>query len=133
MLVWPVGLVALQTVARRGTLWVVFAARGVRAGRMDRGAQIFRGESEGLTNNHVLGRMGPMKGKMRLTDQLRRAIEGGPKSRYQIAKETGIDEATLSRFVHYKGGLSMDGLDAIAECLGLSLTTATKPRGKKGR
>jgi len=78
--------------------------------------------------------MAPMKAKrVKLTDQLRRAIEGGLKSRYQIAKETGIDEATLSRFIHGKGGLSMEGLDSIADCLGLNLTTVSKPRAKKGR
>jgi transcriptional regulator with XRE-family HTH domain len=64
---------------------------------------------------------------------LRAAIEGGPKSRYLIAKETGIDEATLSRFIHSKGGLSMDGLDSIADCLGVNLTTVSAPRAKKGR
>lgn len=69
----------------------------------------------------------------KLTDQLRKAIEAGGKSRYQIAKETAIDEATLSRFMHGKGGLSMDGLDAIADCLQLSLTSPTTRRTKKGR
>lgn len=78
--------------------------------------------------------MRPMKPKrIKLTDQLRAAIEGGPKSRYQIAKETGIDEATLSRFIHSKGGLSMEGLDSIADCLGLNLVQEGRPRKTKGR
>ncbi len=39
---------------------------------------------------------------------------------------TGIDQAALSRFVHGKG-LSMESLDALAECLGLEITRqATK-------
>ena len=46
--------------------------------------------------------------KETLTNQLRKAIDAGGKSRYQIAKETGIDEATLSRFMHGKGRL-VDG------------------------
>ena len=71
--------------------------------------------------------------RIKLTDQLRQAIEGSPKSRYQIAKETGVDQAVLSRFVHHKGGLSMEGLDLIAECLGLNLTAETQPQAKKGR
>ena len=79
--------------------------------------------------------MAPMRAKrIKLTDQLRQAMDGGPKSRYQVSKETGIDEATLSRFIHGKGGLSMDGLDRIAECLGLNLTTAIaaqKPKRAK--
>ena len=61
--------------------------------------------------------------KRTLTDQIRKAMETGGKSRYQIAKETGIDEATLSRFIHGKGGLSMDGLDAIGKCLGMRIVT----------
>ncbi len=58
-----------------------------------------------------------------MSDQLRTAIETGDKSRYRLAKETGIDEATLSRFIHHKGGLSLDGLDRLGEALGLELTT----------
>ncbi len=74
--------------------------------------------------------------RTKLTDQLRQTMDGGPKTRYQISKETGLDEATLSRFVHHKGGLSMEGLDAIADCLGLNLTAdgptlgAKKPKRK---
>ena len=71
--------------------------------------------------------------RIKLTDQLRRAIDGCGKSRYEIAKETGIDEATLSRFMHGKGGLSMDGWDLIAGCLRLDLVAATRPRTKKKR
>jgi transcriptional regulator with XRE-family HTH domain len=71
--------------------------------------------------------------RIKLTDQLRRAIEGSGKSRYEIAKETGIDEATLSRFMHGKGGLSMDGWDLITGYLRLDLVAATRPRTKKKR
>jgi hypothetical protein len=66
-----------------------------------------------------------------LTDQIRKAIETGGKTRYQISKETGIDEATLSRFMYGKGGLSMAGLDAIGKSLGLQIV-AGKPSKKKG-
>lgn len=71
--------------------------------------------------------------RITLSAQLRRLIDASGKSRYQIAAETGIDEATLSRFMHGKGGLSMDGLDRIADCLGLNLTTEGKPQRRKGR
>jgi DNA-binding phage protein len=68
-----------------------------------------------------------------LTDQLRAAIVTSDKTMGQIARESGIDIATISRFIHRKGGLSMDGLDSIAHCLGVSLTTTTtKSRAKKG-
>lgn len=87
----------------------------------------------GLTENHVPDTVTPMRTKhAKLSDRLREAVRGGGKSRYQISKETGIDEATLSRFVHGKGGLSMEGIDAVAECLGLELTPTEQPRAKKG-
>lgn len=73
----------------------------------------------------------------KLTDQLRRAIAECGKSRYQISKETGIGESTLSRFMHDKGGLSMEGLDALGKCLGLRIVAVgvskRKGRMKKGR
>ena len=72
--------------------------------------------------------------RAKLTDQLRQAIETAERSRYVIARETGIDQATLSRFMHGKGGLSMDGLDRLAECLGLELVAKPPARKrKKGR
>lgn len=67
---------------------------------------------------------------------MRQAINTCGKSRYAISQETGIDEATLSRFVNGKGGLSMNGLDLIADCLELNITMGSKPRKpkrKKGR
>lgn len=80
-----------------------------------------------LTNNQDAGRIGSMtKKQQRLTDQLRAAITSSDKSMGQIARESGIDIATISRFVHGKGGLSMDGLDRIAESLGLVLALARK-------
>lgn len=57
----------------------------------------------------------------KLSDELRECIESSGKSRYRISKETGIAEETLSRFMHRKGGLSMEGIDKLAECLGLFL------------
>jgi hypothetical protein len=72
--------------------------------------------------------------RIKLTDQLRQAIETSDKSRYQIGQETGIDPATLCRFVKGRGGLSTDGLDRIADCLGLNLTTETAaPQAKKSK
>ena len=68
-----------------------------------------------------------------LSDQLRHAIKTCGKSRYRIWKETGIAEATLSRFVTKKGGLSMRAVDKIGRCLGLKITFERKPRKQKGR
>lgn len=69
----------------------------------------------------------------RLTDQLRQAIDTADISRYRIALEAEIDHATLSRFMNGKGGLSMDGLDRLAEVLGLELVARQRPTKRKGR
>lgn len=64
-------------------------------------------------------------------DELRDAIDSAEISRYRLAEETGIDAATLSRFMNGKGGLSVDGLDKIAAVLGLHVTVeAKKPKAK---
>lgn len=76
-----------------------------------------------------------MTGKRRtkkLSDQLRAIIDASEISRYEISKQTGIDQATLSRFMLGNGGLSIEGLDLIADCLGLRLTVAKQPSTKKG-
>ena len=69
----------------------------------------------------------------KLSDQLRRAIDTCGKSRYEISRETGIDQATLSRFMNDKGGLSMPVLDLLTDYLGLNITAASKPQKRKGR
>lgn len=64
--------------------------------------------------------------RTKLTDQLREAIQTADKSAYRIAKETGINKSTISRFLARKGGLSMEGLDRLGECLNLSIKSNTK-------
>jgi hypothetical protein len=60
--------------------------------------------------------------RMKLADQLRRAIAECGRSRHKLSKETGLTEAVLSRFMHRKGFLSEHGLNQLGEALGLSLT-----------
>jgi transcriptional regulator with XRE-family HTH domain len=67
-----------------------------------------------------------------LTDQLRQAIDDSGLTRYQIAKETGIDESALAKFYNGHRGLSMDALNALGELLQLKITLGRKPR-KKGK
>ncbi len=76
--------------------------------------------------------MRPMAGKRaKLSDKLRAAIKAGDKSRYRLSKETGIANAVLSKFVNRKGGLSMEGIDKLAEALGLDLVAPeTRRKGK---
>lgn len=69
---------------------------------------------------------------VKLTDQLKHAIATGDKSRYALSKETGIDQAVLSRFMHGKGGLSIGGWNKLAEALGLELVKRRQPK-RKGR
>ena len=69
----------------------------------------------------------------KLSDQIRQAIETCGKTRYQIGQETGIDQATLSRFMSGKGGLSIPVLDRLGEHLGLNITMESGPRKPKGK
>ena len=62
-----------------------------------------------------------------LSEQLRRAIEASPKSRYQLAKETGVSQSVLSLFCNKNRGLSLRTVDALAAALDLEL----KPRKRK--
>ena len=66
-----------------------------------------------------------------LSEQLREAILNADISRYRIAKETGLTQAGLSRFVNGVSGLSMDSIDKIGDCLGLQIVVAAKHRQKK--
>ena len=73
--------------------------------------------------------MGKERTKL-LTDQLRQAIDDCGLTRYQIAKETGIDESALAKFYNGRRGLSMEALNALGECLQLSITMRRKPSNK---
>jgi len=63
----------------------------------------------------------------KLTDQLRQAIDDCGLTRYEIAKRTGIDESALAKFYNGRRGLSMDALNALGECLQLTITLGLKP------
>jgi DNA transposition AAA+ family ATPase len=56
-----------------------------------------------------------------LSDQLRWAIERSGVTRYQLWRQTGVDQAALSRFMAGKGGLSMESIDLLALALRLRL------------
>jgi hypothetical protein len=66
-----------------------------------------------------------------LTDQLRQAIDDSGLSRYRIAKETGINEAALSKFYLGQRGLSTKALNALGTCLQLTIIMGRKPEKKK--
>ena len=69
------------------------------------------------------------KKRVKLSDQVRRAVDESGMSRYAICKAIGMDQATMSRFMSGGGGLSMAKLDALADLVGLDVVD----RGKHGR
>ncbi len=64
-----------------------------------------------------------------LVDQIRQAVLDAGMTRYQISQLTGIDNASLSRFVHGERGLSEEALNSLGELLNLEIVV----RKKKGR
>jgi transcriptional regulator with XRE-family HTH domain len=71
---------------------------------------------------------------MPLADQLRRAIDTSGMSRYRICKVVGMSQATMSRFMSGKGGLSVDMLDKLGDALDLRIAIGVETGGaKEGR
>src|SRR6476620_10961611 len=67
-----------------------------------------------------------------VSDQLREAIERCDKTRYRISLETGIDQATLSRFVNDTSiGMTLPNIDKLCECIGVELVTKAKRAKRK--
>jgi transcriptional regulator with XRE-family HTH domain len=69
--------------------------------------------------------------RMKLSDQIRRAIDASGLSRYRICKEIGLTESTMSRFMSGQSGLSLRVLDDLADLLGLNITTAKRAKKRK--
>lgn len=65
-----------------------------------------------------------------ISEQLRQAIDVSGLTRYRIAKETGINEAALSKFYLGQRGLSMKALDKLGECLQLTINLGRMPDTK---
>jgi transcriptional regulator with XRE-family HTH domain len=65
----------------------------------------------------------------KFTDQLRRAVKGCGLTRYRIAKEIGVSESLLSRFMSSESGLSFAVLDRLAELIGIGVVL-TKKQGQ---
>lgn len=63
-----------------------------------------------------------------MSTTLRKSIESCGVTRYRIAKETGIGQSVLSRFMTGKTSLSLDAVDTLAAFMGLELV----PRGEAG-
>ena len=63
------------------------------------------------------------KSKPTITDVLRDAIERSGLTRYRIAKETGVPESNLRRFVRGEMSVRLDKADRLAAYLGLRLVS----------
>ena len=61
-----------------------------------------------------------------LTDQIREAVKNSELSCYRICQETGIDKASMSRFLSGERGLSLAHLDKVAALLGLRITASER-------
>ncbi len=65
-----------------------------------------------------------------LIDQIRQAVLDADMTRNEISRQTGIDKASLSRFVHGERGLSDEAINLIGELLGLEIRIRRKKKGK---
>ena len=63
-----------------------------------------------------------------ITEAIKVAMEESGISRYQIAKDTGILQTSLSRFIRGETSLRLDKADLLAEYLGLELVKKRKAR-----
>ncbi len=62
-----------------------------------------------------------------LTDQIRDAVKASKLSHYRLCKETGIDKASMSRFMsRERHGLSIDALNRLAALLKLRIVSDQK-------
>jgi transcriptional regulator with XRE-family HTH domain len=68
-----------------------------------------------------------MEKKRKFSDAIRKAVADSGLSRYRIAKQLGVSQALLSRFMTGKGWLGQPTMDALAELLGLTVTVMKKP------
>jgi transcriptional regulator with XRE-family HTH domain len=66
---------------------------------------------------------------MEILDAIRQAIKRSGKSQYRIAKDMGLNESHLAKFVRGEAGLSVERLVALVKYLGMELII----RPKKGQ
>lgn len=79
--------------------------------------------------SHRMPAMG--KQRVKLSQQIRVAVDASGMSRYRICKELGIAESTMSRFMSGQGGLSMEVIDALADLLNLTIKSAKRRPTKR--
>lgn len=69
---------------------------------------------------------------MSMTATLRRAIRDSGETPYRIAKDAGVDQSVLSKFIHGERDLKLSTVEKLAGYLGLELRPKRKAAdGKK--
>ena len=70
--------------------------------------------------------------KTTLAEQLRAALADSGLSHYRIAKETGVSQPIITRFVNGTRGLSLETADRLAAYFGMRFTPPTsQPQDEK--
>ncbi|MCA9278204.1 MAG: helix-turn-helix domain-containing protein [Phycisphaeraceae bacterium] len=69
----------------------------------------------------------------RLHQQLLKAIESSGRTRYQIALDSGVSEAQLSRFANHGQRLTVESCELLADALGFQIALVPKAKTRKGR
>ncbi len=69
-----------------------------------------------------------MMGMTRILDAICEAIEASDRTRYRIAKDTGISQTHLSRIMSGERGLSINALERLADHLGLEIVVRRRRR-----
>ena len=67
----------------------------------------------------------------KLLEEITRAIEASGNTRYRIAKDTGIAQSQLSRFMHGDAGLGVEAIERLADYLELEIII--RPRRGRSR
>ena len=68
-----------------------------------------------------------------LVNAIRCAVMRSKKTRYRIAKESGVSAPQLCRLVHGQGDLAVSTVEKLAKCLNLRITIKPMAKATKGR
>ena len=66
---------------------------------------------------------------MAILDEIRKAIRTCGRSRYALAKETGLSESLLCLLMSGKRGLSVEALETLARTVGYDVTLRPRKKG----
>ena len=83
-----------------------------------------------LDYKHVCGMIITMT---TMSDQVREAIKASGLTRYEIAKQSGVTEGALSRFMAGERDMTLRTLERIASLIGVRLTVSRPKCRRKGR